>query len=73
VLFLVRLSSGPAFEPGFAIIRIDLDVRNDEDRITVKSVVRTLEVAISEVERLNRVNADKSCLYFWQYTRIEPS
>jgi hypothetical protein len=67
------MSSGPAFEPGFAIIRIDLDVRNDEDRITVKSVVRTLEVAISEVERLNRVNADKSCLYFWQYTRVEPS
>jgi hypothetical protein len=67
------MSSGPAFEPGFAIVRIDLDVRNDEDRITVKSVVRTLEVAISEVERLNRVNADKSCLYFWQYTRVEPS
>jgi hypothetical protein len=67
------MSSGPAFEPGFAIIRIDLDVPKDEDRVSVKCVVRTEEVAMSEVERLNRVNADKSCRYFWQYTRVEPT
>jgi hypothetical protein len=58
-------------EPGFAIIRIDLDVRDDEDRVTVKRVVRSQQLAESEVARLNGVNADKGCRYFWQYTRID--
>jgi hypothetical protein len=25
----------------------------------------------AEVERLNELNADKNCLYFWQYTRVD--
>jgi hypothetical protein len=60
-------------EPGFAIIRIDFDLRDDEDRVTVKRVVRTLELAEAEVARLNEINADKRCRYFWQYTRIDPA
>ena len=55
----------------FAIIRLD-DYSNIEDGITVKEVVPTLEEAIREVERLNSLNADKGCKYFWQTTRFFP-
>ena len=58
-------------EHRFAIIRIDLNLREDEDRVTIKRVVRSQELAESEVARLNDVNADKHCRYFWQYTRID--
>ena len=45
---------------------------SDEDRVTVKRVVWSLEPAKREVERLNEVNAEKDCFYFWQYTRVDP-
>lgn len=58
----------------YAVIRIDRFQGNEvslKDKVTVKEVIRTKEKAISEVERLNKVNADKGCEYFWQITRLK--
>jgi hypothetical protein len=44
-----------------------------DNSFTVKEIVRTQDVAESEVKRLNEVNADKDCLYFWQTTGLFPS
>ena len=64
----------PRREPAYAIIRID-DIESAdvslEDRVTVKSVVWSLDRARSEVDRLNGLNQDKGCRYFWQYTRVD--
>jgi hypothetical protein len=60
----------------FAIVRVDLyqleDGTNPDWRntVTVKAVVETQERAESEVTRLNQLNAEKGCLYFWQTTRF---
>ena len=59
------------FIPGFAILRIDLDYEDDEDRVSVKRVVWDQGLAEAEVQRLNELNAGKSCRYFWQYTRVD--
>ena len=62
----------------YAIVRIDGDVSLEdialaEHLITVKKIVRSYERATSEVERLNKLNADKGCVYFLQMTRLEPT
>lgn len=61
-------------DPAYAVIRLDLN--HDEsvrtrDSMTVKMVVWTLEEAEAEVKRLNELNGDKGCLYYWQYTRVK--
>lgn len=65
--------------PAFAVVRIDSD-RNDPARdvqllhndpgllIKVVSVWTTEALAVSEVERLNQLNAAKGMWYFWQQT-----
>lgn len=59
-------------DAGYAIIRLDLDpVYEDEDRYVVKRVVWSIEEATAEVDRLNHLNADKNCRYFWQHTRVD--
>lgn len=59
-------------DPGYAIIRLDLDpVHTDENRYTVKRVVWSEDEAAVEVARLNEINADKNCRYFWQHTRVD--
>lgn len=58
---------------GFAIVRVDRFQEDDEHRFTVKRVVWSQDVAEREVQRLNEVNADKDCIYLWQYTRVDPS
>ncbi len=59
-------------EPGYAIIRLDLDpAYSEEDRFAVKRVVWSEDEAAAEIARLNEVNADKNCRYFWQYTRVD--
>ena len=40
--------------------------------VTVKEVVTTAEEARREVDRLNRLNADKGCKYYWQSTHVFP-
>ena len=58
----------------YAIVRVDdyggydIELRN---RIAVKKVVWTQDVAEREVERLNQLNGPKGALYFWQVTRLE--
>jgi hypothetical protein len=58
-------------EPAYAIIRIDLDVQDDEARFTVRRIVWSEELAEAEVERLQELNADKGARYVWQYTRVD--
>jgi len=38
--------------------------------VTVKEIVTTKESAEAEVERLNKLNGEKGCRYFWQQTRF---
>ena len=62
----------------YAVIRIDkgrvsvwgIQQVNDVDRITVKEIVWSKEKAQEEVSRLNELNKDKNCFYFWQLTRV---
>lgn len=55
----------------FAIVRFDRFLK-PENSFTVKEIVRTEDDAESEVKRLNELNADKDCGYFWQTTRLFP-
>ena len=58
-------------DPAYAIVRIDEDAPSDELRFTVRRIVWDEALAEAEVRRLSEVNADKSCRYFWQYTRVD--
>jgi hypothetical protein len=58
-------------DPAYAIIRIDLDVKDDEARFTVRRIVWTEELAEAEVQRLQELNADKGAIPLWQYTRVD--
>ncbi len=55
----------------FAVIRIDRDQWTD-DAITITEIVPTIDQAVKEVERLNRLNKSKGARYFWQATRYFP-
>lgn len=65
----------PKYDHVYAIIRLDTIPRPDapleQHQVVVKKLVRCRETAEQEVERLNRLNADKGCVYFWQLTRLE--
>ncbi len=58
----------------YAIVRID-DFQGIEvllkEKISVKKLVWSQEKAMAEVDRLNNLNSDKQCTYFWQMTRLE--
>jgi hypothetical protein len=56
----------------YAIIRFDRFQDFSEHSFTVKEIVRSREIAELEVKRLNEMNADKDCTYFWQTTRLFP-
>jgi hypothetical protein len=53
-------------DPAYAIIRVDLDVKDDEARFTVRRIVWSMELAEAEVQRLQELNADKGARYLWQ-------
>jgi len=55
----------------FAVVRVD-DACHVEAAITVKEILPTMEEAVKEVERLNKLNQDKGAYYFWQATRYFP-
>ena len=60
----------------FAIVRVDLFHRADmplEEKVQVPHVVWTEEAAEREVERLNRLNAEKGCIYVWRISRLVDS
>lgn len=64
------------YRHAFAIVRIDLfqvDLEMaPENRVFVPKVVWTQQEAEAEVARLNEVNRDKNCLYFFRLTRLPP-
>ena len=69
-----KWSPNRKYDHVFAIVRVDtydeLEVPL-ENAVIVKKVVWTQYDAEAEVERLNRLNKDKGCVYFWQVTRLE--
>jgi hypothetical protein len=67
----------------FAVVRIDLYFPTEAgdqvagngemgSRVTVKEVLPSIEEAQREARRLNELNGDKGCTYFWQSTRYYP-
>ena len=48
-------------------------MQSPEMSFTVKEIVSTEAIAEAEVKRLNDLNADKDCRYFWQTTRLFPA
>lgn len=61
---------------GFAIVRVDLFHGEEvtwENRITVKRIVWSEAIADAEVARLNELNGEKGCVYFWQSVRVAES
>ena len=62
-----------------AVIRLDefnstkLERREIQEIITVKSIHISQQHAETEVERLNELNSDEGCFYFWQATRLNTS
>jgi len=53
-------------------VRIDAPINQSEpmNKITVVKVLTSQEAAEAEVSRLNQVNADKSCTYYWCTSRL---
>ncbi len=64
------LKPNEKFDHAFAIIRVDCFI-DPPTNITVKKVVWDEDFAQQEVDRLNKINADKECYYFHQLTRVE--
>ena len=58
-------------DPAYAIVRVDHDSPSDAERFTERRIVWDEGVADAEVRRLSELNADKSCSYLWQYTRVD--
>lgn len=56
----------------FAVIRIDSYISVLQDSITIKEILPTQAEAEAEVQRLNKLNAEKDSRYFWQTTRYFP-
>jgi len=56
----------------YAILRLELDVAQPDLAVAVTAVLPTPEEAELEVQRLNRLNADKKCRYVWRVTRFFP-
>ena len=66
--------------PVFAVIRLDHSLADLSSSggstpqaavtVTVKEIVTTQMATEVEVERLNKLNAEKNCRYFWQQTRF---
>lgn len=55
----------------YAVVRID-DRQPIDDAITVREILPTMDQAIQETERLNKLNNNKGARYFWQATRYFP-
>jgi hypothetical protein len=52
-----------------AVVRYDEYISEITDAVTVVAVVPTKDEALQEVERLNRLAADKGSIYFWTPAR----
>jgi hypothetical protein len=58
--------------PVYAIVRLELDAAAPDLAVAIKEVVPTLQDAEDEVQRLNLLNSEKNCRYFWRATRYFP-
>lgn len=58
-------------EAAYAVVRVDNEAPSDALRFTVRRIVWDEALVEAEVRRLSKLNADKSCRYFWQYTRVD--
>jgi hypothetical protein len=56
----------------YPIVRVDtpIDQSDPMQKITVVKVLTSQPDAEAEVSRLNKVNADESCLYFYCISRL---
>lgn len=52
----------------YVILRHDMH-QPGIDAIAAPKVVPSLKEAEAEVDRLNKLNSEKGCLYFWRATR----
>ena len=72
---MTQESPNAKYDHIYAIIRLDRDVISggiiDRNQVMVKKVVLSKEKAEQEVDRLNRLNSDKGCEYYYQITRLE--
>ena len=60
-------------EPVYAVVRVDKFVPDSSswtNRVTVKEIVMTQELAEKEVARLTKLQEGKDCEYFWQTTQL---
>ena len=55
-----------------AVVRHDEYIHEIASAITVVAVVPTKAEAVSEVDRLNDLSADKQCRYFWTPAKYCP-
>jgi hypothetical protein len=71
---IVRARDQPhaKYQHVYPIVRIDLpiDDRNLTNRVTVVKVLTSQQGAEIEASRLNQINADKSCTYFYCTSRL---
>ena len=76
------MSRKSGWEKAFAVVRVDdrtascaspkedgPSIEIGEFSVTVKEVVRTSDAAKAECLRLNSLNVEKGCRYYWQGTR----
>ena len=74
MLVLKRMRNKPnlRYRHVYAVVRIDapLSETSPENNISVVKVFASEPDAEKEVARLNEVNADKSCVYTLQTTRL---
>lgn len=55
-----------------AVVRHDEFCQDIADAVTVVAVVPCKEEALAEVERLNELNDEKRCHYFWTPAKVYP-
>lgn len=55
----------------YAVIRLDPDPIEPEDGFTIVKIVEDEDLAATETARLNDVNREKGCRYFYQLARLE--
>jgi hypothetical protein len=57
----------------YVVIRVDeFESASGDELITIKEILPTLDEAVAEVERLNRLQEGKRCHYFWRLGRYFP-
>jgi hypothetical protein len=68
------LKPNKKFQHIYAVVRYETDADENTPidlRVTVKKVVVDPHHAEEEVKRLNNLNKEKNCYYFYQVTRFE--